>query len=121
MSTSPRVHPAAAAKQARFHESVVAEVAAAVAQHAVVVVGMGWNPNVWRARRLLGEAGVAYHYLGYGNYLWGWRKRLAIKLWSGWPTYPQVFVNGMLVGGASDMHNLMEARQFQPVLAAGRG
>ncbi|MBY0515640.1 MAG: hypothetical protein K2P81_01940 [Bacteriovoracaceae bacterium] len=22
-----------------------------------------------------------------------------MKLWSGWPTYPQVFVNGKLVGG----------------------
>ena len=23
----------------------------------------------------------------------------AIKLWSGWPTFPQVFVDGTLIGG----------------------
>ena len=28
-----------------------------------------------------------------------WKKRLAIKLWSGWPTFPQVFVRGTLIGG----------------------
>ena len=27
------------------------------------------------------------------------KKRLAIKLWSGWPTFPQVFVRGVLIGG----------------------
>ncbi|MDB4971522.1 MAG: hypothetical protein JWN44_7211, partial [Myxococcales bacterium] len=27
------------------------------------------------------------------------KRRLAIKLWSGWPTFPQVFVRGTLLGG----------------------
>ena len=31
------------------------------------------------------------------------RERLAIKMWSGWPTYPQIFIKGTLVGGASDL------------------
>ncbi|MFT5930783.1 MAG: monothiol glutaredoxin, partial [Oceanospirillaceae bacterium] len=37
---------------------------------------------------------------------------LAIKMWSGWPTYPQVFVNGTLVGGASDLQKLIRANEL---------
>jgi glutaredoxin-related protein len=65
----------------------------------VVVVGMAQNPHVRNVRKALGAAGVEYRYLEYGSYLSRWRERLAIKLWSGWPTFPQVFVRGVLLGG----------------------
>jgi glutaredoxin-related protein len=42
---------------------------------------------------------VTYKYLEYGSYLSQWKTRLAIKLWSGFPTFPQVYVNGTLIGG----------------------
>lgn len=96
----PPVHAAAGAKMGLYHQDVVADVRAAVAAHPVVVVGMAWNVSVKRARKALDEAGIAHHYLEIGNYLGKWRPRLAVKLWSGWPTYPQVFVRGTLVGGA---------------------
>ena len=60
---------------------------------------MSQNPHVPKVRKALDEAGVAYTYLEYGSYFSKWRERLAIKLWSGWPTFPQVFVNGTLIGG----------------------
>jgi glutaredoxin-related protein len=84
---------------ARFHASVVREVEDAVHRDAVVVVGMAQNPHVRKVRRALDEAGVAYTYLEYGSYFSKWKQRLAIKLWSGWPTFPQVFVRGSLIGG----------------------
>ena len=85
-----------------FNAETVQQIRAAVEVHAVVVVGMGWNPHVARARRALDAAGVRYHYLGIGNYLSGWRRRLAVKLWSGWPTFPQVYVDRVLIGGADE-------------------
>lgn len=94
-----KIAPAARKKMESFHASVVDEVKRAVAEHRVVVVGMGWNPHVRKVRDALDGAGIAHHYLGYGNYVSKWRERLAIKLWSGWPTFPQVFVDGVLVGG----------------------
>src|SRR4051812_19817489 len=101
MNVLTRHHPVVTEARARFHADIVAEVAGAVAAHKVVVVGMGWNPSVGRARKLLSDKNIPFTYLGYGNYLSKWRQRLAIKLWSGWPTFPQVFVGGTLVGGAS--------------------
>jgi glutaredoxin-related protein len=103
MPALAKVHPHASAAQAAFHADTVAEVRRAVESQKVVVVGMAWNPNVSRARRILTEKGVTFTYLEYGNYLSGWKKRLAIKLWSGWPTFPQIFVDGVLIGGCSDM------------------
>jgi monothiol glutaredoxin len=41
--------------------------------------------------------------LSYGNYFSKWKQRLAIKLWSGWPTYPQIFIDGKLIGGCDDL------------------
>lgn len=84
----------------QFHADIVQEVARAVAESPVVVVGMAQNPVVKRARKALQEAGIEFKYLEYGSYFTGWKQRLAIKLWSGWPTFPQVFVRGVLLGGA---------------------
>jgi monothiol glutaredoxin len=93
------VAPAALAAMEAFRADVVREVREAVLRDPVVVVGMAQNPHVRNARRALDEAGVVYTYLEYGSYLSRWRERLAIKLWSGWPTFPQVFARGVLIGG----------------------
>ena len=82
---------------------VVQEVITAVEKNKIVVVGMAQNPVVKKARRVLEENKMDYVYLSYGSYFSKWKQRLAIKLWSGWPTYPQVFIDGKLVGGADDL------------------
>jgi glutaredoxin-related protein len=93
------IAPAAVSAMEGFHAGVVRQVEEAVRRDAVVVVGMAWNAHVTNVRKALTEAGVAHTYLEFGNYLSKWRERLAIKLWSGWPTFPQVFVHGVLIGG----------------------
>jgi glutaredoxin-related protein len=104
MALRPRLEersiaPAALTAIESFQAPVVREVEAAVRRDAVVVVGMAQNPHVKNVRKALAEAGVAFTYIEYGSYFSKWRERLAIKLWSGWPTFPQVFVRGVLIGG----------------------
>eukprot|EP01036_Dinobryon_divergens_P049925 gene49925-66874_t len=94
-----QIHPAIREQISRHEHAIVSEVQAAVAQHAVVVVGMASNPYPKKARKALDAAGVAHHDLDYGNYFSMWRQRNALKLWTGWPTFPMVFVKGTLVGG----------------------
>lgn len=96
---------AARAHMAGFHQQTLAEVRAAVAAHPIVVVGMAQNPFVKKARKALTAAGIDFHYLEYGSYFSQWKPRLAIKLWSGYPTFPQVFVRGRLIGGFNDVVN----------------
>ena len=93
------IAPAALAAMEARHPEVVREVQEAIRGNAVVVVGMAQNPHVKKVRKALEEAGVAHAYLEYGSYFSKWRERLAIKLWTGWPTFPQVFVRGILIGG----------------------
>ncbi len=111
-----RIHPAVRATVANHHADIVAQVQAAVAQHAVVVVGMHQNPYPRRARKALDQAGIAYHYMPIGNYLSQWRQRNALKLWTGWPTMPMVFVKGVLVGGADDLQRLLNSGELQRLL-----
>jgi glutaredoxin-related protein len=104
-----RIHPAVRDRVASLHREIVAEVEAAVQAEPVVVVGMAGNPFCRRARRALQAAGVAHRYLEYGGYLSQWRRRNALKMWCGWPTFPMVFVRGTLVGGAEDLQRLIDA------------
>ena len=104
-----QIHPGARERIANYHLHVVKEVQAAVAANDVVVVGMRMNPFPAKARKLLGEARIAYKYLEYGSYLGEWRRRLAIKLWTGWPTFPQVFVKGVLIGGFAELEKLVQS------------
>ena len=103
-----RIHPAVRDKIANYRSQVVKEVQDAVAANRIVVVGMRQNPWPKKARRLLDAAGLAYKYLEYGSYLGEWRTRLALKMWTGWPTFPMVFVGGTLVGGAQDLERLIQ-------------
>jgi monothiol glutaredoxin len=113
-----QLHPAIRPKVAGWHANTVHEVQAAVAAHAVVVVGMAQNPHPRRARRALDDAGVPHHYLGYGSYFSDWRRRTALKMWTGWPTLPMVFVKGVLIGGADDLEALIASGELKRLLAA---
>lgn len=107
-------------QMAAFHADFVQEVIEALAVEDIVVVGMDQNPVVRRARRLLEQAGISYRYLGHGNYLRGYRRRLAVKLWSGYPTFPQVFVQGVLIGGCRELERDLASGALQARRAEGR-
>ena len=113
-----RVDPAIRDKIASNHRDIIDEVEAAVASHDVVVVGMKQNPFPRRARKALDAARVAYHYLEYGSYFNTWRRRTALKIWSGWPTFPMIFVRGTLIGGAEDLQKLLDSGELARRLAA---
>ena len=49
----------------------------------------------------------------YGSYWSEWRRRLALKMWTGWPTFPMVFVKGVLVGGAQDLERLINSGELK--------
>ena len=112
-----RIHPAIRDRIAGHHADIVREVEDAVRAHRVVVVGMRQNPVVKRARKALGAAGIEHAYLEYGSYLNTWRRRSALKMWTGWPTFPMVFVNGTLIGGASDLDKLIASGELARLLA----
>ncbi len=97
----------------KFHSEVVKEVEEAVKSNKIVIVGMTQNPVVKKARKNLEAAGVSFKYLEYGSYLSMWKPRLAIKLWSGWPTFPQVFVNSKLVGGNAELEELIKSGKLK--------
>ena len=107
------IHLAVRGKIANDRTGIVKEVQDAIAANAIVVVGMRQNPWPKKARKLLDAAGIAYKYLEYGSYLGEWRKRLVLKMWSGWPTFPMIFVRGVLVGGAQDLERLIQSGELK--------
>lgn len=113
-----RIHPAVRSSVAQLHADVLQQVQQALAESPVVVVGMRQNPFVRRARKALEATGIAFRYLEYGSYLSDWRRRNALKMWTGWPTMPMVFVKGSLVGGADDLAQLIASGEIKRLLAS---
>jgi monothiol glutaredoxin len=113
-----QIHPSVRAQVALHESAIVQAVRSAVATHPVVVVGMKTNPFPLRARKALAAAGLPCHYLEYGSYLGQWRPRTALKMWSGWPTYPMVFIQGQLVGGAQDLQRLIASGEAARLVAS---
>ena len=111
------IHPAIRGKISGHQQAILEDVRNAVQGNDVVVVGMGMNPFPAKARQALDAAGQPYKYLEYGNYLNTWRQRNALKMWTGWPTFPMVFVKGTLVGGYSDLRALIESGELKKMLA----
>ncbi len=111
-----RIHPAIRAKIAGNHADIVREVEAAVAANEVVVVGMKQNPMPRKARKALDARQIHYTYLEYGSYLNTWRRRNALKMWTGWPTFPMIFVKGVLIGGATDLDRLIDSGELARML-----
>lgn len=111
------IHPAIRAKVAGHQQAIVQEVLAAIRANDVVVVGMRHNPFPKKAIADLERAGQPFKYLEYGSYFNNWRARNALKLWSGWPTFPMVFVKGTLVGGAGELKALIESGELKRMVA----
>jgi glutaredoxin-related protein len=111
------IHSAIREKLATNRIEIVREVQEAIAANAVVVVGMRINPAPTKARKLLDAAGIPYKYLTYGSYFRDWRRRTALKMWTGWQTFPMVFVKGVLVGGASDLGKLIDSGELKRLLS----
>ena len=112
-------HPAIQAKLGG-DQSLLDEVRQAIGRHAVVVVGMKQNPVVKASRKLLQAQQVEHLYLEYGSYVSKWRERLAIKMWTGFETFPQIFIGGVLIGGYTDLKALVAAGELKALLSDSR-
>jgi glutaredoxin-related protein len=112
-----QIHPSVREKISSGNADIVAEVASAVASNDVVIVGMKQNPWPRKARKALDAAGIRYKYLEYGSYLSEWRRRGALKMWTGWQTFPMIFVKGVFIGGATDLTRLIGSGELKSMLA----
>jgi monothiol glutaredoxin len=110
------LHPAIRDTVANLNADIVHNVRSAAASNPVLVVGMAGNPACKKARKALNDAGVAHQYLEYGSYFSQWRRRNALKMWTGWPTFPMVFVKAQLVGGAADLRRLIASGELKRLL-----
>lgn len=99
------------------HRQTVEEVNDAISKHPVVIVGMRQNPFPKKACKLLDQHGIQYHYMEYGSYLSEWKRRGTLKMWTGWQTFPMIFVKGQFVGGFDDMQKLLDSGELQKMLA----
>lgn len=98
------------------HKNILDQVIKTVESNIVVVIGMRQNPVCKAVKKNLDKANIKFEYLEFGSYLSQWKRRLAIKLWSGWPTFPMVFVNGVLVGGNQEAVKLIESGEFNKLI-----
>lgn len=101
----------------RNHRDFVEDVINKVESNSIVIIGMAMNPHCKRARYMLNREGYQYAYIEHGSYFYGWRKRNALKMWSGWKTFPMIFIQGQLIGGASDLKKFIENGSMESLIS----
>lgn len=68
-----------------------------------------------RAIKILEECGAEFAYV---NVFDEPDIRENLKIYSNWPTFPQLFVNGELVGGSDIMLEMFQTGELQKILTA---
>jgi monothiol glutaredoxin len=68
-----------------------------------------------RAVQILSQCGVEFAYV---NIFEDPEIRENLKVYSNWPTFPQLFVNGELVGGSDIMMDMFQKGELQTLLAS---
>jgi monothiol glutaredoxin len=68
--------------------------------------------------QVLKQLGVEY---GSHNVLHDPEIREGLKAYSNWPTFPQLYVDGKLVGGADIVRDLHRSGQLAPLLGVAQG
>lgn len=104
---SSKINESAIKSMENYHPEYVEEVSREMESNRYLIVGMKQNPVVKSAIKTLEDKQITYKYLEYGSYFSKWKQRLAIKLWTGWPTFPMVFVDGKLIGGGEELKKLL--------------
>jgi|1048.fasta_scaffold54784_1 glutaredoxin len=87
----------------KFHPGVVEKVEQEIQKNKVVVVGMRGNYFVKKAIKNLTRWNIPFQYLEFGSYFSQYNERVALKMWTGFSTFPMIFINGVLIGGNSDL------------------
>jgi glutaredoxin-related protein len=113
------IHSAIRKTVSEHFRDTVQEVQTTIGQHRIVVIGMSGNPVVSKARKLLKEKNLEFKYLEYGSYFNQWRRRTSLKMWTGWATFPMVFVDGTLIGGYRDLKALDDSGELSRMLVSG--
>ena len=114
--STENIHPSIRDRVSGYHQNTISEVISAISNNPIVVVGMSLNPHCKRAKKVLGAADRSFKYIEFGGYQSQWRRRSALKMWSGWPTFPMVFVNGQLIGGADELNAISCNGQLDALL-----
>ncbi|GMI50383.1 hypothetical protein ScalyP_jg7591 [Parmales sp. scaly parma] len=99
------------------NDAALKEVKEAVAtQNSIVIVGMQYNPFCSKAVSVLKKANFEAKYVGIGGYFSKYSERQAVKVWSGWPLIPIVFVKGEVVGGFTEINNMIKSGELANLL-----
>ena len=66
---------------------------------------------------MMTEEGFPPGSYGYFNILEDEEVRANIKIYSNWPTFPQLYVNNELIGGIDIIKQMIENSEFQEIFA----
>jgi glutaredoxin-related protein len=100
----------------KFHPSVVEKVEQEIQKNKVVVIGMRGNYFVKKAIKNLNQWNIPFQYLEFGSYFSQYNERVTLKMWTGFSTFPMIFINGVLIGGNSDLEAEKNQGNLQSLL-----
>jgi cysteine synthase A len=122
-SVTPLTPPRAPAPAPAIDVGAQAFVEQAIRDNTVVMFALEWCEFCWAARKLFAHLEIAFRSVDidavqYQANDMGGRIRAVLKERTGMPTIPQIWVNGVHMGGAMDLFEAIRSGQVQTLLAA---
>ncbi len=90
-------------------------------QQPVVMFALEWCEFCWSVRKMLGKFEIDYRAVdldsvAYQENNWGGKIRTALKVKTGSPTIPQIFVGGHFIGGCTELFDAFNTGELQKLL-----
>ena len=92
-------------------------------QHQVLMFSLEWCEFCWSVRKMLNACDIPYATVDLDSVEFqennrGGKILAVLNQRNNWPTTPQIYVAGEIVGGATDLFDIGKAGELQPKLAA---
>ena len=103
---------------ALFQQSFVEELQCMINNFDIVVIGVQLSSRNRQVSSLLQATNHTVKELYLRPWMMDKHKKLAVMLWSGWPTFPQIFIRGMLIGGEQELRRTIQNGELNHRLAS---
>jgi glutaredoxin-related protein len=91
---------------------LLTSISVSVEKNTCVVITIENGPYTRQILEILKDNGIEVQLIEIGTPFTKIKEREMVKIWSGWDSFPQIYLNGFLLGGYEELKLSQEGRVF---------
>jgi glutaredoxin-related protein len=95
-------------KSTKQFDDLLTSISVSVEKNTCVVITIENGPYTRQILEILKENGIEVQLIEIGTPFTKIKEREMVKIWSGWDSFPQIYLNGFLLGGYEELKLSLE-------------